>query len=225
MNILEYGYYDTASNDSEVKDYVKQALKYQPNTISVLPSYLRCSKNIIKNQCALSTVIDFPYGISPLKSRTYAIEQAIKDGAQIIELVIPNHALCNKKYDKFRQDINIHKDLCDRHNVELRYILDYRIFTEYMLYKIAQMLLAHKIDVIYPSTNLFLDNITDNIIASMMISKKVPYIDVIVNGNAWNDDHISLIMNNPKIYGYKTNNLYTLEKIFYYQLKTPEKSV
>jgi hypothetical protein len=66
----------------------------------------------------------------------------------------------------------------------------------------------------YPSVNYLLDNISDNILVSMLINQKNPKIKIIVNGSAWTDDHINTIFNNPKIYGYKTSNIYTFEKLF-----------
>ena len=214
MKILEYGYYDVASDDTEVKENVSRASKLSTDVISVLPQYLRIAKSILKNtDIILSTVIDYPFGISSIEARRTETENALKCGAKIIELVAPNHALCNKKYDKFRKDINEQKALCDRYDAELRYIIDYRTYTEYMLYKITTMVAAHQVDVIYPSNNYMLDNIIDNLIASMMIAKKIPYVNVIVNGNAWNEKQINLILNTDKIYGYKTNNILTLENL------------
>lgn len=216
MKILEYGYYDVASNDVEVKENITKAISLSANVISVLPSYVRIAKNILKNtETTLSTIIDYPFGISSIDARRVETEQALKNGAQIIELIAPNHALCNKKYDRFRKDINEQKDLCNRYDAELRYVIDYRTYTEYMLYKITTMVAAHQVDTIYPSNNYMLDNIIDNLIASMLITKKIPHMNVIVNGNAWSDRHVELIMKNPQIYGYKTNNIYTLEKLVY----------
>ena len=213
MNILEYGYYDVSANDIEVKENVAKAVKLSVDVVSVLPSYLRATKNILKDsQTILSTVIDYPFGLSSIESRRVETENALKAGAKIIELVAPNHALCNKKYDRFRKDINEQKALCDRHNAELRFIIDYRTYTEYMLYKITTMVAAHQIDTIYPSNNYMLDNIVDNLIASMMIAKKVPYVNVVVNGNAWNEKQLNLIQKTD-IYAYKTNNILTLETL------------
>ncbi len=214
MKILEYGYYDISSNDTEVKENITKAVALSTDVVSVLPGYLRIAKNILKNtDTILSTVIDYPFGTSCLQARKEETENALKCGAKIIELVAPNHSLCNKKYDRFRKDINEQKTLCDRYDAELRYIVDYRTYTEYMLFKICSMVAAHQVDTIYPSNNYMLDNIVDNLIASMMIAKKIPYINVIVNGNAWNEKQINLILNTDKIYGYKTNNILTLENL------------
>lgn len=211
---IEYGYYDFTSNDAELKEYLNKALSFSPDCITVLPEYIRASKKIIDGKCSLASVIDYPFGISCLESRIASTKNAIKSGANIVCVVAPNHPLCNKKYDKLRKDINQHKDLCDRNDVKLRYILDYRTYNQYMVNKIAQIFLAHKIDAIYPSNNYSLDNIYDNMIASMSILKKVP-IDIIINGNAWTDKHAACIVENPKIHTYHTNNIFFMEKLVY----------
>lgn len=211
---IEYAQYDIASDETEVKDYVKSALKYKLSAIFVLPSYLKCVKNIVAHTTKLGCPIDFPFGLSTTECRLCAIETAIKSGAQIIEIIAPSHALCNRKYDKFRNDINETKALCDRNNVELRYTIDYRTYTSDLLYKVAQILAAHQIETIYPSNNFFLDNISDNILVSMLISQKIPVMSVIINGNAWHNDHVDLLLNNQNITNYRTNNLYFLEKLY-----------
>ena len=214
MHHIEYGYYDIASNELETKQTIEKALIYNPSVISVFPYYLKGIKNhITKNSAKLSTIIDYPFGVSDLKSRQSSVELAIKNGAEIIELVTPAHFLCNRKYDKFREDINTHKSICSENNIELRYVLEYRVFTLELLYKICQILVGHKIDTIYPSSNHLLDNLADNILASVMINQKIDNIKIVVNGNAWTDAHVDTLLSNKKIYAYKTNNIYTLEKI------------
>lgn len=214
MKILEYGYYDFASNENETKDTISKALKHKINTIFVLPYYAKSIKPLLKDtNTNLGCVIDYPFGLSDLKSRMIAVEAAIKSGADIIELISPANLLCNRKYDKFRDDINTCRDLCEAAGVELRYTVDYRVFTLDLLYKVAQILVGHRINTLYPSSNHFLDNLADNILASALINKKVDNINIIVNGNAWTDKHVDMLLSHKQIYGYKTNNLHLLEII------------
>lgn len=214
---IEYSNYDIASNESEFKDNIIAALKYKPDTISVLPSYIKLVKNIFNsdNHPQLSCVIDYPIGSSDLHTRLTSTEYAIKNGAQVIELVSPSFFLCNRKYDKFRVDIQEHSALCLKYNVELRYVLEYRIFTYDLLYKVSQILIGHNIYKIYPSTGYLLDDIADNILVASLIKKKVFNIQPIVNGNIWNNRHFALInLNKNNIYGLKINNIHSLENIY-----------
>lgn len=213
MNTIEFCHYDIASNEIEFKDMITKALGLKPTVISVLPSYVKLAKPLIQTNTLLSTVIDYPFGASDLKSRLSSTEYSIKNGAQIIELVAPSFFLCHRKYDKFRDDINAHSELCVKSNVELRYILEYRIFTSELLCKAAQILVGHNIKIMYPSTGYFLDELSDNILASALINQKVPDINIIINGNIWNKRHIDTLRSNKHLYGCKTSSIYMLADI------------
>lgn len=214
MNIIEYGHYDIASNESEIKEIITKALLFHPQTISTLPYYTKIVKSLIPKETRLSCILDYPFGLSDSESRNKLLETAIKNGSEIVEIVAPSHLLCNRRYDKFRKELESYTKLCAESNVEIRYMLEYKLFTPELLYKTASILIDYNISVMYPSVNYLLDNISDNILVSMLINQKNPKIKIIVNGSAWTDDHINTIFNNPKIYGYKTSNIYTLEKLF-----------
>ena len=215
MKLIEFGHYDMASNDSEIKDILLEAIKFVPQTISVFPNNLRIAKSLIQENLniKLSSIVDYPYGQSDLKARLSSAEFCIKNGAKILEVVAPNYYLCNRKYDKFREDILTLKKLCEASDVEIRYILEYRVFTLELMYKVAQILLDHKISTIYPSTGHVLDDISDNIIATVLVNKKVPDLKIISNGNVWNDKQAQNICKNKDIYGFKCFTINSLKRI------------
>lgn len=210
---IEYGYYDYASSEQETKDITNLAIKLSPSTISVLPQYIKSIKKNIPEHIKLGTIIDYPFGLSNYSDRESAVFSAIKNGANSIELVCPNHALCNRKYDKFRLEIDTLKEMCHNHNVDLKYILEYKIFTLNLLYKVSEILFLKNLLTTYVSSSFFIDNISDNILVAMMLQKKNPNLNLIVTGQAWTDKHIDLILSNSHLFAYKTSNIYTLEKI------------
>jgi deoxyribose-phosphate aldolase len=214
MKYLEYAYYDLATNENETKDLIKKALAFQPHSLSVLPYYVKVVKPVMFGRTDLSCVIDYPFGLSENTSRLSSVEQAIKDGAEIIELVMSSPLLCNRKYDKLRKELEIFAALCKNNNVQPRCILEYKIFAPELLYKAASILSEFDINIIYPSANFLIDNIADNILAGMLIHQKNPKTNVIFSGSAWTDEHINIILDNHQIFGYKTSNIYTLEKLY-----------
>jgi len=217
---LEYSYYDMASNDIEIKDVLAKVLKFPINILSVLPPHVKLAKSLLKNtQIDISSPIDYPLGILDSKNRTELIEVSIKNGAKIIDLVCPVYFLTNRKYDKFREDINIQKQLCDKYNVELRYILEYRLCSYELLYKVAQILVSYGIKTAYPSTGYFLDDINDNILACVLINKKNKDLNLICNGNIWNSNHINLI-EKANLSGIRVNSINALELIYQKVLKS-----
>lgn len=217
---LEYCYYDMASNDIEIKDILTKVIKFPINTLSILPPHVKLIKSLIKNtQISISCPIDYPLGILDTKNRLELVEASIKNGAKIIDLVCPVYLLTNRKYDKFREDINAHKQLCDQYNIELRYILEYRLYSYELLYKVAQILVSYGIKVAYPSTGYFLDDINDNILACVLINKKNKDLNLICNGNIWNTNHINLI-EKTNLFGIRVNSINALELIYQKVLKS-----
>lgn len=214
INYVEYGYYDFASDEKETKDNIQKAIEFKPSTISVLPQYIKTIKKNIPNNITLSTIIDYPFGLSDHASREEAVKSAIQNGVSCIEIVCPNYFLCNRKYDKFRLEIDSLKTLCDVAGIELRYILEYKIYTLELLYKISEILCSKNLLTIYPSVSYSLDSIMDNIVVSMMLKKKHPKLNIVVNGQAWNEQQLDLILSNEHITSYKTTNIHTLEKLY-----------
>ena len=213
LQYIEYGYYDFDSNAKETKAVVEQAVRYSPSTISVLPHYIQTVKKIIPDHIRLGTIIDYPFGLSAYLDRENAVKSAITQGVHSIEIVAPNHALCNRKYDRFRLEIDCIKRICLEKKIDLKYIIEYKTYTLPLMHKVADILYQKKLPTIYPSTSFFMDSISDNIIVAMMLQKRNNNLNVISTGQAWTDDHVDLILSNDNLFAYKTNNLYTLEKI------------
>ena len=213
LQYIEYGHYDFDSNAKETKTAVQKAIKYSPSTISILPTYIQTVKKIIPDNIRLGTIIDYPFGLAGYLERENAVKSAITQGVNSIEIVAPNHALCNRKYDRFRLEIDCIKRICLEKKVDLKYIIEYKTYNLPLMHKVADILYTKKLPTIYPSTSFFMDNISDNIIVSMMLQKRNKNLNVISTGQAWTDDQIDLILSNENLFAYKTNNIYTLEKI------------
>lgn len=211
--ILEYCNYDISSNEQEIKENIEISIKYFPKSIIVLPYYLKCLKKYMPETIQLGCTIDYPFGISSQPARINELNEIKSGNPDIINVVAPMHLLCNRKYDKFRAEIDTFLDILSDSNIKLRYILEYKICSLNLLYKIVDILLKKNINVIYPSSGYLLDNISDNLLACFLINKKYPNMHIISNGGAWNEKQIDTVLNS-KNHGFQTNNIYTLEKIY-----------
>lgn len=219
MKILEYGHYDLATNETEIKDIIRKAMLYNPDVVSVLPFYTKYVKTLLPSTTKLSTIIDYPFGISDSLSRIISIEQSVKDGSDEIELVMQSSLLCNRKYDKIRKELEAFTNICAANGIKPKCVLEYKLFAPELLYKACSLLAEFNINTIYPSANFLMDNISDNILAGMLILKKHPKLFIIFNGSAWTTDQIDVITNNSQIEAYRTSNIYTLEKLYQKKLK------
>lgn len=198
MNI-EYACYDHSLSEDEVKNNILSAIKLGITNLSIYQYSIPYIKPIISGlslntKISISVPADYPYGLSDLKSRNFIVEQIVKTGVSTIDLVMPSKCIVNRKYDKIRDDISSNLDICNKNNIELRYILEYRVFSHEVLAKICQILKNMGINSIIPSTGQMIDDINDNIIAAKYLHSK-SNIDVIINGNVWNEKQAENIKN------------------------------
>lgn len=206
---IELSCHDLDIKEVELKNYVVEASKYQPDYISIFSYYTKLIKKISSNHFNICCPIDYPLGISDLKTRQNEISIAIKNGATKVDVVIPILYLINRKYDKFREDIKSNTDICAEAGIDINYMLEYRIFNHLALTKMVNILKENSINTIYASTGYMLDDISDNAIANMYLAQKTG-IRSIINGNIWKKDQIQNIIK-YKPYGLRLKNLHSLQ--------------
>lgn len=206
----EYACYDYSLNETETLSNVSEALKFGITNIFVLPFSLNSIKIEMLNSVKIGCPIDYPYGLSDLKSRQFMIDQVIKSNkVTMIDLMIPTKTITNRKYDKFREDIKTNLELCNKSSVELRYMLEYRVYGHEVLAKTCQILKEFGISTILPSTGMMLDDINDNLIACAFLKEKSG-ISTICNGNIYLEKHMKNVINS-NVYGMRYHHLNILK--------------
>jgi deoxyribose-phosphate aldolase len=212
---IDFAINSTDINDAEAKRLLTDVLTYRVDSITVPYYLLKLTKNII-NTCNkeqivnMSCFIDYPLGISDIKTRRFAIEQAQKFDISAIDIAMPQNLATNRKYDKIREDIKQALEFCGEHNIAIRYILEYRFFDHHCLKKICEIFDDFGIQYVYPSTGYFLDNLADNILASIFLHQNSKDLNVISTGNMWHQKHFETIKKSG-LFGFRTHSLYSLQ--------------
>jgi deoxyribose-phosphate aldolase len=203
---IEYVCYDYSLSDEEIKNNVALAIQLGIKHIGLHYINISLIKGLIEeHSLTVSAPSDYPYGLLDPKSRLSIIGSAIKAGAKTIDLVAPAKLIANRKYDKLRDDIKNSLALCQENNVDLRYILEYRVFNHETLAKTCQILKNLGIQYILPATGHMLDDISDNMIACKYLSAK-SQIQTICNGNIWTEKQ-SEILRLSNIYGVRLHHI------------------
>jgi deoxyribose-phosphate aldolase len=216
MKIIEYAAYDYSINETETLNNLNTAISLGVNTISVLPYSLNTLKSlddkIKEKNISLSCVVDFPYGLHDMKSRLFISSQIIKqkNNIQYLDIMLPTKMISNRKYDKFREEIKNLIELCNENYIEIRYILEYRVFSHDVLAKVCQILKELGLNTILPSTGMMLDNIDDNLIACNFLRTK-SNINTICTGNIYNEKQVKSIKKLVDLYGIRLFYLPALE--------------
>ena len=97
------------------KDIVKlcdEAIKYRTASVCVPPSFIKKIKETYKESLEICTVIGFPNGYSTSEVKVKETEQAVKDGASEIDMVINIGDVKNGDYGKVLSEIKAVRNAC-----------------------------------------------------------------------------------------------------------------
>lgn len=210
MIYKEYACHDISINEDEVKSLISSAVKLSPHGISIHPYSLNSVKGLIPENIKISCPVDYPMGLNDISTRNTIVQYVARSNmVNIVDLNIPSKLIVNRKYDKFREDIKTNLDICKQNNVQLRYVLEYRIFSHEILAKICQIVKSFEIEYVLPSSGFLLDDINDNIIAAKYLMTKSD-IKVICNGNIWTKQQVDNVVKSG-VYGVRVAYIPALE--------------
>jgi len=196
------------SSSVDIRNSVFGALKYDISGIVTSHTSLHQIKDLIPDGFTLACVVDYPFGLSDLKSRQHLIIQAIKMGANTIDIPLNNSHFLSCNIKKIKEDVITNKQICDANKVTMRIILEYRKVEEKQLIKIVNSIRHLGVDFFIPSSGLFLDSYADNLTISSLLTTRCK-INVISNGNVWNAQQYDNILKS-NIYGVRLNSVENL---------------
>lgn len=111
--------------DDDVKAGCELAAKYHTATVCVKPSHVRLSANLLKGTDVLvSATVGFPHGAHLTAIKVAEAEQAIKDGAVELDMVLNIGALRSGNNDLVRDDIKAVCDLAHAHGAKVKVIFE-----------------------------------------------------------------------------------------------------
>lgn len=111
--------------EEDIRKGCEIAKKYKVATVCCNPSALALVSRLLKgSNVKASTVVGFPHGYSKTETKTFEAEQAIKDGAVELDMVINIGRLASYDFDYVKNDIKAVIDIAHRHNVLVKVILE-----------------------------------------------------------------------------------------------------
>lgn len=97
----------------EIKAICDDGIKYSTASVCIPASYVKQAKEYVGNSLAICTVIGFPNGYSTTAVKCFETEDAVKNGADEIDMVINIGWLKDKKYDDILNEIKAVKASCN----------------------------------------------------------------------------------------------------------------
>ena len=134
----------------QIREVCDDGLKYRCASVCIPAAYVRRAAEHVGNALKICTVIGFPNGYSTTAVKVFETEDAIRNGADEIDMVINICDVKNKDYDKVEQEIAALKKATGDHT--LKVIIETCYLTEEEKIAMCQAVTNAKADFIKTST-------------------------------------------------------------------------
>ena len=98
---------------NDIKRLIDEAVRYNTASVCIPPSFVKAAKAYTGDKIKICTVIGFPNGYNTTEVKCFEASDAVKNGADEIDMVINIGFLKDKKYDELLNEINEIKKACD----------------------------------------------------------------------------------------------------------------
>ena len=119
-----------ASQD-QIAQLCHEARKYGFASVCVNPTNAKICAQLLKGSgVPVCVVVGFPLGATPTEVKVFETQQAIRDGASEVDMVINVGALKSKDYELVEQDIASIARACHANNAILKVIIEAALLTD-----------------------------------------------------------------------------------------------
>lgn len=96
----------------EIKELCDDAVKYGTASVCIPPSYVKQVKDYVQDKMAVCTVIGFPNGYATTAVKVFETQDAVKNGADEIDMVINLGWVKDRNYEEVKEEIRQIKQAC-----------------------------------------------------------------------------------------------------------------
>ena len=157
----------------EIKAICDDGMKYKTASVCIPASYVKAAKEYVGDGLKICTVIGFPTGYRTTETTCFETDDAIKNGADEIDMVINIGWLKDKRYDDILNEIKAIKSVCGER--VLKVIIETCLLTDDEKKKMCEIVSVSGADYIKTSTGFSTGGATKEDIAlfAANVSKSV----------------------------------------------------
>ena len=134
----------------EIRQICDDGMRYETASVCIPPSYVEEAKNYVGDRLKICTVIGFPNGYNTTAVKEFETKDALKKGADEIDMVINLGWVKDGRFDLVEKEIRTLKDACGG-NV-LKVIIETCLLTEEEKVKMCEVVTNSGADFIKTST-------------------------------------------------------------------------
>lgn len=99
----------------DIEKLCEEAVRYETASVCVPPAYIKRIADKYGKQLTICTVVGFPLGYSVTAAKVAEVQEALRDGAGEIDMVVNISDVKNHLFDKVEAEIRTLKEACQGH--------------------------------------------------------------------------------------------------------------
>ena len=137
------------ASESDIIKLVEEQRKYNFRSLCIAPSFLQVARKNLQN-IYLSTVIAFPNGYATTESKIFETKDAIKNGANDLDIVSNIGRIKMRDYEYLSKEVNCLREACKDHII--KFIIETSFLSKEDIYFITNILVEEGADFVKTST-------------------------------------------------------------------------
>lgn len=130
-SMIDHAILKPDATDEDLRRECKVAAEYRAATVCVKPCNVRLAKELLEGSLVgVCTVIGFPHGSTTTACKVFETEDAIKEGASEIDMVINIGKLISGEYDYVKKDILAVVEASHKYNKLVKVIIEAVLLTD-----------------------------------------------------------------------------------------------
>lgn len=134
----------------DIQAICDDGMKYGTASVCIPTCYVKRAKEYMGDKCKVCTVVGFPNGNYTTETKVFETRDAIKNGADEIDMVINIGMLKAKEYDYVKNEIKAIKEVCG--SLVLKVIIETCLLTDEEKIKMCEIVTEAGADFIKTST-------------------------------------------------------------------------
>ena len=134
----------------QIKSICDEGMEYQTASVCIPPCFVKRAKEYVQGQVGICTVIGFPNGNMTTAAKVFETQDAVKNGADEIDMVINIGDVKAGEYDTVLAEIRAIKEACD--GKLLKVIIETCLLTDEEKIKMCEVVTVSGAEYIKTST-------------------------------------------------------------------------
>lgn len=147
---VDHTYLKQDATWDDIKRTCDEGIEFGVASVCIPPHFVKTAKEYVYNKIKICTVIGFPNGYMTTDTKAYETMDALKNGADEIDMVICVGSLKDKKYDLILNEIKTLKAICG--DKILKVIIEACLLTNEEKIKMCEIITEAGADFIKTST-------------------------------------------------------------------------